>query len=78
MRTNLRVILASMAAAALLATPAVARTARHSHAAPYAYAQPYFVPSAPYRAPSEGGPYTPSKPAPAYGSNSDFQDGVMR
>jgi hypothetical protein len=74
MRTNLKVILAGMAAAALLASPAVAQAMRHSHAAPYAYAHTYFVPSTPYRPANEGGPYTPSKPVPPYGQSNDFQD----
>ena len=76
MRTNLKVILAGMGAAALLAVPAVAKTGQHSHVAPDAYAQPYFVPAPPYRALNEGGPYTPSKPAPPYGWSNDFQDGA--
>jgi hypothetical protein len=74
MRANLKVILSTVGVAALLASPAMAKTARHQHAVP----STVYVPSdargsiAPY-ATLEGGPYTPSKPAPR-GKNYDFQD----
>jgi hypothetical protein len=76
MRTNLNVILAGIGAAALLASPVAAKTARHLRAAPYAYGQgqTYFAPIAPGTA-NEGGVYTPSRPVPPYGQNNyDFQD----
>jgi hypothetical protein len=78
MRANLKVILAAMGAVALLASPAMAKTVQHSKAATtttpsdaHASAAPY----SPYGVANEGGPYTPSKPAPASGKNNDFQDG---
>jgi hypothetical protein len=46
MRANLKVILASIGTAALLASPAVGGTVRHSYHAPHAYG--YFGRSAPY------------------------------
>ena len=74
MKANLKVILSTVGVAAFLASPAVAKTARHQHAV-----QPTVsVPSnargsvATYGT-SEGGPYTPSKPAPR-SKNYDFQD----
>ncbi len=78
MRANLKVILAAMGAAAVLASPAVAKTVHHSKAAPSAApsdAHASTVPYSPYGVANEGGPYTPSKPAPASGKNNDFQDG---
>jgi hypothetical protein len=48
MRTNLKVILASIGTAALLASPVVAETVRHSYYAPHAYGYEYFGHSAPY------------------------------
>ena len=69
MRTNLKVILSAVGVAALLASPAMAKTVRHQQAAPstsYGY-------SYGYRA-NEGGAYTPSAPA-TRGLNRDFQDG---
>jgi hypothetical protein len=84
MRTNLKVILAAMGAAALVASPVMAKTMRHRHVAPSAastatsvpgYARASAVPYSPYGVANEGGPYTPSKPAPGFGKNNDFQDG---
>ena len=80
MRTNLKVILAAVSAAALLATPVMAKTVRHQHAAPSATnmlsdAHASALPYSPYGVANEGGPYTPSKPAPSFGKNNDFQDG---
>lgn len=66
MKTNLKVILSAVSVAALLASPAMAKTVRH-HAAPATA----YVPSD-ARA-IEGGPYTPSAPI-ARGFNRDFQD----
>jgi hypothetical protein len=65
MRTNLKVILSAVGVAALLASPAMAKTVRHQQAAPST--------SYGYRA-NEGGAYTPSAPA-TRGLNRDFQDG---
>ena len=76
MRTNLKVILSAVGVAALLASPAMAKTVRHHQAAP----STVYIPSdarasvAPYGA-AEGGPYTPSMPTPAYGVNRDFHNG---
>ena len=85
MRANLKVILASMGAAALLASPVMAKTVQHRHIASSAmstpdYARASAVSYSPYGVSSygvanEGGPYTPSKPAPGFGKNNDFQDG---
>ena len=72
MRTNLKVILSAVGVAALLASPAMAKTTRHQ--AP----STVFLPSdargsvAPYG--FEGGAYTPSAPV-TRGLNRDFQDG---
>jgi hypothetical protein len=82
MRTKLKGILSAVGVAAMLASPAMAKTARHHHNAPSAvpsdargsaarYAPNGFVP----RVPTEGGPYTPDIPTPAHGLNPDFQDG---
>jgi len=80
MRANLKVIVAAMSAAALLASPVMATTVRHRQSAPPttnapADARGSAVPYASYGLANEGGPYTPSKPAPASGKNNDFQDG---
>jgi hypothetical protein len=78
MRTNLKMILSAVGVAALLASPAMAKTVRHHHVTP----STIYVPNdargsvAPYGYGSfEGGPYTPSIPTPAHGLNRDFQDG---
>jgi hypothetical protein len=78
MRTNLKVILSAVGVAALLASPAMAKTVRHHHVTP----STIYIPNdargsvAPYGYGSfEGGPYTPSIPTPAHGLNRDFQDG---
>ena len=78
MQTNLKVILSAVGVAALLASPAMAKSGRHRTAAsptmpsnahgsvaPYGYLAPYG-----YGVP-EGGPYTPSAPV----TYRDFQDG---
>jgi hypothetical protein len=77
MRTNLKVILSAVGVAALLASPAMAKTVRHQQAAPSTV---YFPSDARgsaasygYRA-NEGGAYTPSAPT-TRGLNRDFQDG---
>ena len=64
MRSNPKVILFAVGVAALLASPAMARTVRPHYAAPSTvYARGAVVP---YGA-AEGGPYTPS------GGSRDFQ-----
>jgi hypothetical protein len=76
MRTNLKVILSAVGVAALLASPAMAKTVRHHSAAvdnSYGYA--------PVGSFGGGwgslsfGPYTPNMPTPAHGLSRDFQDG---
>jgi hypothetical protein len=82
MTTRFKGILSAVGVAAMLASPAMAKTVRHHHGAPSAvpsdargsavrYAPSGFVP----RVPTEGGPYTPDIPTPAHGLNPDFQDG---
>jgi hypothetical protein len=76
MITNLKVILSAVGVAVLLASPAMAKTARHHHLTP----STVYVPSdargsvASYGA-TEGGPYTPSMPTPLHGLSRDFQNG---
>ena len=76
MRTNLKVFLSAIGIAALLASPSMAKTTRHQHAAP----STIYIPTdargsvGPYGA-SEGGPYTPSIPTSGRGFSRDFQDG---
>jgi hypothetical protein len=74
MTTNLKVILSAAGVAALLASPAMAKTVRHQPAAPStpSNAQGFVGPYG-YGA-GEGGPYTPSAPT-RRGPNRDFQDG---
>ena len=80
MRTKLKVILSAVAVAALVGSPAMAKTVRHHRATPSTTSIPSdarasVAPNAagaPYAAP-EGGSYTPSMPAPR-GKNHDFQD----
>lgn len=81
MTRNLNTILAAVGAAALLASPAMAKT-HHSHrpsaeelngaqgaaAARHVYQAPNYAPA------NEGGPYTPSIREPAQGQSHDFQD----
>jgi DMSO/TMAO reductase YedYZ molybdopterin-dependent catalytic subunit len=72
MKANLKVILSVVGIAAMLASPAMAKQARH--------AKVFVVPSdarasvAPYGV-REGGPYTPSIPTSRYGKARDFQNG---
>ena len=78
MRTSLKVILSAAGVAALLASPAMAKTVRHQSAAP----STIYVPGGGPRGfvgpfgygPGEGGPYTPSAPT-LRGPYRDFQDG---
>ena len=83
MRANLKVILAAMSAAALLASPVMAKTLRHRHSAPPttyvpADARGSAVPYASYGLANEGGPYTPSIAIPRYGYSRDFHVGPGR
>jgi len=78
MRTNLKVVLSAVGVAALLASPAMAKTVTHHHrAAP----STVYIPNdarasvAPYYGAFEGGPYTPSMPEPRHGLSPDFQNG---
>lgn len=76
MRTNVKTILSAIGVAALVASPVMAKTARPHHAT----SSSVYIPNnarasvAPYGV-NEGGPYTPSMPAPAHGLNPDFQGG---
>ncbi|HSV22549.1 MAG TPA: hypothetical protein VLJ17_05910 [Xanthobacteraceae bacterium] len=76
MNTNMKVMLSAFGIAALLASPAIAKTVPHHSVAPSAAYIPYDARAsvAPYGA-FEGGPYTPSRPAPAHGVSPDFQGG---
>jgi hypothetical protein len=76
MRTNLKVILSTVGVAALLASPAMAKTVRHPHAA----SSTVYVPSDARGSVAsfggiEGGPYTPSMPSSLHGLSRDFQNG---
>jgi hypothetical protein len=77
MRTNLQVILSAVSVAALLASPAMAKTVRHHQAAPsrvYAPSDAQGSVSPFGYGANEGGPYTPSAPV-TRGFKRDFQDG---
>jgi len=77
MNTNMKVMLSALGVAALLASPAMARTVpQHRSVAPSAAYVPYDARAsvAPYGT-FEGGPYTPSQPGPRHGLNPDFQSG---
>ena len=67
MRVNLTVILSAVGVAALLASPASART-RH-------YSAPFYGYYGAYYGGGSYGPYTPSIPSPRHGYSRDFQDG---
>jgi hypothetical protein len=76
MNTNLKVLLSAVGVAALLASPAMAKSERHHHAAP----STVYIPNdaqgsvvVPYGA--HVGPYAPNAPIPVHGLNPDFQDG---
>ena len=62
-RTYLAVILSAATVAALLATPAAARSRYYGSYYGYYGSNRYY------------GPYTPSLPVPRYGKYRDFQDG---
>jgi hypothetical protein len=79
MRTNLKVILSAVGVAALLASPAMAKTVRH-HSAPvdsygYAAVNSFGGSFGAGWGSVTFGPYTPNMPTPAHGLNRDFQDG---
>jgi hypothetical protein len=75
MKANLKVILSGVGVAALLASPAMAKTVRPHHAAP----STVYIPSdargsiARYGV-NEGGPYTPSVSTGRWGESRDFQN----
>ena len=77
MKTNMKLILSAIGVAALLASPAMAKTVKHRNAAPSVEYIPGDVRAsvAPYGGTFEGGPYTPSQPQPRFGVNPDFQSG---
>jgi hypothetical protein len=84
MRTNLKAILSAVGVAALLASPATAKTVRNHDGAPSTVSIPsdargsvirYGAYGFGPRGATESGPYTPSIPTPAHGLNPDFQDG---
>jgi DMSO/TMAO reductase YedYZ molybdopterin-dependent catalytic subunit len=72
MKTNLKVILSIVGAAALLASPAMAKQVRPAKL--LAFPSDARASVAPYGL-NEGGPYTPSAPASRYNTNRDFQTG---
>jgi len=76
MNTNMKVMLSALGAAALLVSPALAYTVPQRNVAPSAGYIPYDARAsvAPYGT-FEGGPYTPSLPAPTHGVSPDFQNG---
>jgi hypothetical protein len=77
MRTNLKVILASIGAAALLASPAVAETVRHSYYAPHAYYR--YAPDAyGYRYFGRPAPYFYGRGGPMGNPNSHLGNCVRR
>jgi hypothetical protein len=73
MKANLKAILSFMGVAALLVSPAMAKTVRPQTATKYIPVDARGSVT-PYGA-NEGGPYTPSLPAPRYGLRTDFQNG---
>ena len=77
MSTNLKVILSALGVAALLVSPAMAKTDRHHHGAS-SDVRGAVVPEGAAPGPYTSGPYTPgvpSVPSTTRGPNSDFQDG---
>jgi hypothetical protein len=75
MRKNLKVVLSAAGVAALLASPAIAKTVRHHVAPPSVYVPSDARGSVGGYGAVESGPYTPSIPTPAHGLSRDFQDG---
>ena len=68
MSTNLKVMLLAVGVAALLSSPAMARTG-HYYAPFYGYYGAYYGPGGSY------GPYTPAIRTRRHGFGRDFQDG---
>jgi len=66
MSTNLKVILSAVGVAALLSSPAMARTRHYV---------PFYGYYGAYYGGGSYGPYTPSIPTPRYGRSRDFQNG---
>jgi hypothetical protein len=75
---NLKVIMAAMSAAALLASPAMAKTKHPNAASAATTLDDVHGAAVPYRAANEGGSYTPSKPVPPSGPYNDFHDNPGR
>ena len=75
MKTNLKLILLSLGAISVLASPVMAKPERHHHAAPIIITIPSAVRNLLERGLMEGGAHTPDWRSPWHGPNSDFQDG---
>ena len=75
MKANLKVVLSFVGVAALLISPAMAKTVRHQQAAPSTINFPSDARGsvATFRA-NEGGPYTPSVATGRWGESRDFQN----
>ena len=74
MTTSLKVILSAVSVAALLASPAMAKT-RYYNSPYYGGAGAYYG----YGGSSiGGGPYSPASTTPRYGPSHDFQTGGLR
>jgi hypothetical protein len=84
MRTNLKVIVASIATPALLASPAVAGTVGYSYYAPHAYYYQYYAPYPyhyyypPYGYDYFGAPYYYRRGGPIGNPNSNLGNCVRR
>jgi hypothetical protein len=76
MSTSLKVALSAISVAALLASPAMAKTRSHIIGPYYGSAGAYYGYGNSYV--GAGGPYTPSLPTLRYGPNRDFQSGGSR
>lgn len=70
MKTSLNVMLSAVAVAALLASPASAKSRHHGYTSPFYGAYGAY---GSYR--FNGGPYTPNVPERSYGHSYDFQGG---
>ena len=74
MTTSLKAILSAVSIAALLASPAIAKT-RY-------YNSPYYGGAGAYYGYGDiggsGGPSSPASPTPRYGPSRDFQTGTLR
>jgi len=74
MTTSLKAILSAVSIAALLASPAIAKT-RYYNSPYYGGAGAYYGYGGSYIG---GGPYSPASPTPRYGPSRDFQTGGLR